>query len=62
MFTGAIESKGVIYKYTIDISEDELINTYVKELTLYWCEKNHPEITNEIRSNIEDLIKQENED
>lgn len=62
MFTGVLESKGVISKYSIDISEDELINTYTKELTLYWCEKKHPEIINKIRSNIEELIKEENED
>lgn len=61
MLTGVIKTRDLEYKYNLDVSEAELINLYVKELILYWCKKNHPDIISKIESNITDLILKENE-
>tara|TARA_B100002019_G_scaffold106695_1_gene91697 strand:+ start:37809 stop:37997 length:189 start_codon:yes stop_codon:yes gene_type:complete len=61
MLTGVLKTRDGEYKYSLDVNEDELINIYIKELILYWCEKNHPDVVSKIESNIKELILKENE-
>ena len=38
-----IEPNKCVEKYELNISDEDLINTYVKDWVLLWCEKYHPE-------------------
>lgn len=39
--------------YELDISEEDVINVYVKQWVLEWCKKYHPEAFEEARKFIE---------
>lgn len=44
MIHGKIKSKGESFKYSINITEDELINGEVKDRVLAWCKEFHPKV------------------
>lgn len=41
--------------YQLDITKEELIECCAKDLILKWCEKNHPQIIQEIKQKLEKL-------
>jgi hypothetical protein len=61
MIEGTIEDRDQLIKYTLDISQEELINAHVTERVLAWCKKYHPEVFNVARRKvIEDLTQNSN--
>lgn len=46
-------------QYTLDISQEECIEIYTRELTLEWVKQNHPEIIEEIKNKIIEELKHE---
>lgn len=44
--------------YTVNISEEDLIDMYVRKWVLKWCEKYHPEAFEEGKKFIKQLIKE----
>lgn len=44
MISGTTEHRGVAYKYSIDLNEEDLVKYYVNKLVLDWCKTKHPEI------------------
>lgn len=45
-------------RYTLDVSKEDLIDCYVKQLTLKWCKDNHPEIIQEIKKKLETIYNE----
>lgn len=43
--------------YELDISEEDVINVYVKQWVLEWCKKYHPEAFEEARKFIEKELR-----
>ena len=44
--------------YQLDITKEELIECCAKNLILKWCEKNHPQIIQEIKQKLEKLYSE----
>ena len=59
MLGGSINYKEVEYKYTLDITEQELLNSYINDWVLSWCKKHHPEAFIEAKKFIENNFKNE---
>lgn len=45
--------------YTLDISQEECIEIYTRELTLEWVKQNHPEIIEEIKNKVTQELNNE---
>lgn len=45
--------------YTLDISLEEKIEIYTRQLTLEWVKQNHPEIIEEIKNKVTEELKHE---
>ena len=56
---GSIKYKDSEYKYTLDISEKELLDSYVNDWVLNWCKKYHPEAFIEAEKFIKNNLKNE---
>ena len=46
-------------KYKVNIDPEDLINIYVKQWVLLWCEKYHPEAFKEADKFVRGIIKDE---
>lgn len=55
MISGTTEHKGFEYKYTIELSEEDLVKYYTKKLVLHWCQSKHPEIFSKAEECIKSL-------
>jgi hypothetical protein len=45
--------------YTLDISQEECIEIYTRELTLEWVKKHHPEVIEEIKNKVTQELNNE---
>lgn len=45
-------------KYSLDIAKEEIINSYIKEWVLQWCEKYHPESFEKANQFVEEYLNQ----
>ena len=54
-----IEPNKCVEKYELNISDEDLINTYVKDWVLLWCEKYHPEAFEEAENFIRPIVEKD---
>ena len=48
-------------KYSVNIDPEDLINIYVKQWVLMWCEKYHPEAFEEAGEFVRGLMQKDEE-
>jgi len=58
---GQIESQDSVYTYELNVTKEELIESHVKDWTLQWCAKYHPEVLEKARNFIKESLDENKE-
>lgn len=55
----SIQANKCVEKYELNINDEDLINVYVREWVLLWCEKYHPEAFEEAESFVRPVVEKD---